>query len=65
MGDLLTMVINQLLTGVILQVETPEMPANFLGEDSKKKIPKTTVDGWNPVNSPVEVGSLSYSLPGF
>ena len=22
-----------------------------------------TVDGWNPVNSPVEVGSLAYNLP--
>ena len=25
----------------------------------------TTVDGWNPVNSPVEVGSLSQYLQGF
>ena len=25
----------------------------------------TTVDGWNPVNSPVEVGSLSHYLQGF
>ena len=27
--------------------------------------PRKTVDGWNPVNSPVEVGSLSHSLQGF
>ena len=31
------------------RVETPEMPANFLGEDSII-IPITTVDGWNAAN---------------
>ena len=37
------------------------------GTDQNPKVylMSDTVDGWNPVNSPVEVGSLSHYVQGF
>ena len=40
------------------------LPQFFFGE-KWSELWLHTVDGWNPVNSPVEVGSFSYHLQGF